>query len=40
MTSDGGPLRYRAAHRASRWGPGQAPKLERVRLEGEPPLGA
>jgi alkaline phosphatase D len=37
---DGGPLRYRVTHRAKLWGPGEAPKLERVKLEGDPPLGA
>jgi alkaline phosphatase D len=39
-SADGGPLRYRVAHRAALWRPGTLPVLERVRLEGTPPLGA
>jgi alkaline phosphatase D len=37
-TPDGGPLAYRVAHRARLWKPGEAPVLERTRLEGTPPL--
>jgi alkaline phosphatase D len=39
-TPDGGPLRYRVVHRAALWKAGEAPALERVRLDGIPPLGA
>ncbi|HMG55791.1 MAG TPA: alkaline phosphatase D family protein, partial [Kofleriaceae bacterium] len=35
---DGGPLVYRVAHRARLWRPGEAPALERTRLEGTPSL--
>jgi hypothetical protein len=35
---DGGPLAYRIAHRAKRWAPGAAPRLERGAVEGELPL--
>jgi alkaline phosphatase D len=35
---DGGPLAYRIAHRAKRWAPGTAPRLERSAVEGELPL--
>jgi alkaline phosphatase D len=35
---DGGPLAYRVAHRVALWEAGKAPRLERTRLEGEPPL--
>ena len=37
-TEDGGPLRYRVAHRVSRWEPGQAPLLRQEILEGDPGL--
>jgi alkaline phosphatase D len=37
-TPDGGPLRYRVAHRARLWQPGTAPKLERSLLEGDAKL--
>lgn len=37
-TPDGGPLRYRVSHRAERWRPGIAPKLEQRVLEGDPKL--
>ncbi|MDF7774057.1 alkaline phosphatase D family protein [Sphingomonas sp. AOB5] len=37
-TPDGGPLRYRVSHRASRWQPGDSPKLEQRVLEGDPKL--
>jgi alkaline phosphatase D len=36
--ADGGPLAYRVAHRVKRWTPGIAPRLERITLEGTPPL--
>jgi alkaline phosphatase D len=36
--ADGGPLRYRVLHRASRWSAGEQPSLERVVLEGDPDL--
>jgi alkaline phosphatase D len=39
-TPDGGPLRYRVAHRAALWRAGETPSLVRTKLEGEPPLGA
>jgi alkaline phosphatase D len=32
---DGGPLRYRLAHRVALWRPGETPRLERVRSDGE-----
>jgi alkaline phosphatase D len=35
---DGGPLLYRVAHRTPLWRPGEPPQLERIRLEGTPPL--
>jgi alkaline phosphatase D len=35
---DGGPLRYRVAHTARLWRPGEAPRLERKVLEGDPGL--
>ena len=35
---DGGPLRYRVAHRVSRWQNGAAPSLERQVIEGTLPL--
>jgi alkaline phosphatase D len=37
-TEDGGPLRYRVAHRVSRWEPGEAPRLRQEVLEGDPGL--
>lgn len=37
-TPDGGPLRYRVSHRARKWAPGAAPKLEQRVLEGDPKL--
>ena len=37
-SSDGGPLAYRVTHRAKRWEPGTAPRLERTKSEGELPL--
>lgn len=36
---DGGPLRYRVAHIAKLWKPGERPKLTRQVLEGDPGLG-
>ena len=33
--ADGGPLRYRVAHTAKLWRPGEAPKLEVQLLEGD-----
>lgn len=36
--NDGGPLAYRVVHRAKLWKAGQTPKLERIALEGMPPL--
>jgi alkaline phosphatase D len=33
--NDGGPLRYRVAHRAARWTAGETPKLERRVIEGD-----
>jgi alkaline phosphatase D len=35
---DGGPLRYRVAHTAKLWNPGEAPKLAVQVLEGDPGL--
>ena len=35
---DGGPLRYRVAHSARLWRPGERPKLERHILGGDPGL--
>jgi alkaline phosphatase D len=35
---DGGPLRYRVVHTARLWQPGEAPRLERRVLEGDPGL--
>jgi alkaline phosphatase D len=32
---DGGPLRYRVAHTAKLWQPGEAPKLVQQLLEGD-----
>jgi alkaline phosphatase D len=37
-TPDGGPLRYRVVHTARLWRPGEAPRLERKVLEGDPGL--
>jgi alkaline phosphatase D len=37
-TADGGPLAYRVVHRAKLWQGGETPQLERVLLEGKPPL--
>jgi alkaline phosphatase D len=37
-TADGGPLVYRVVHRAKLWKGGETPQLERVLLEGKPPL--
>ena len=36
--ADGGPLRYRVAHVAKLWAPGEAPKLNVQVLEGDPGL--
>jgi alkaline phosphatase D len=33
--ADGGPLRYRVVHRAALWKAGEAPKLERIVIEGD-----
>jgi len=35
---DGGPLRYRVAHQAKLWKPGERPKLDTMILEGDPGL--
>jgi alkaline phosphatase D len=32
---DGGPIRYRVAHVAKLWGPGERPRLEQQVLEGD-----
>ena len=37
-TDDGGPLRYRVAHRVSLWKPGERPELRQEVLEGDPGL--
>jgi alkaline phosphatase D len=37
-TADGGPLRYRVAHTARLWRPGEAPRLKQQVLEGDPGL--
>jgi alkaline phosphatase D len=37
-TPDGGPLRYRVAHTAKLWRPGEAPRLKQQVLEGDPGL--
>jgi alkaline phosphatase D len=37
-TPDGGPLRYRVVHTARLWRPGEAPRLERKVVEGDPGL--
>lgn len=36
---DGGPLRYRVAHTAKLWRPGEQPRLVQTVLEGDPGLG-
>jgi alkaline phosphatase D len=36
--ADGGPLRYRVAHTARLWAPGESPKLQVQVLEGDPGL--
>jgi alkaline phosphatase D len=36
--ADGGLLAYRVAHRVKRWLPGNSPRLERTRAEGQLPL--
>jgi alkaline phosphatase D len=38
-TNDGGPLRYRIAHVAKLWRPGERPRIEQQVLEGDPGLG-
>ncbi len=35
---DGGPLRYRVAHTAKLWSPGERPRLTRQVIEGDPGL--
>ena len=35
---DGGPIRYRVAHRARRWRAGERPRLEQQIVEGDPKL--
>jgi len=37
-TPDGGPLRYRVAHRAKPWRAGERPHLEQRVLDGDPKL--
>ena len=37
-SADGGPLRYRVAHSAKLWRPGEAPHLKQQVLEGDPGL--
>ena len=37
-TADGGPLRYRVAHTAQLWKPGEQPRLRQEVLEGDPGL--
>ena len=37
-TEDGGPMRYRVAHRVSLWKPGERPLLRQQILEGDPGL--
>lgn len=37
-TPDGGPLRYRVAHRARRWAGGERPVMEQRVIEGDPKL--
>jgi alkaline phosphatase D len=37
--ADGGPLRYRVAHSARLWAPGERPRLRTSVLEGDPGLG-
>lgn len=36
--ADGGPLAYRVTHRVTLWKPGEAPQLERTKVEGTLPL--
>jgi len=36
--NDGGPLAYRITHHVPRWAAGEEPTLERMDLEGVPPL--
>jgi alkaline phosphatase D len=38
MSVDGGPIRYRVAHRVARWAPGERPRLVQRVLEGDPKL--
>jgi alkaline phosphatase D len=35
---EGGPLRYRVAHRVQRWGKGERPRLEQRVIEGSAQL--
>jgi alkaline phosphatase D len=35
---DGGPIRYRVAHNAPMWRPGERPRLTQQVLEGDPGL--
>jgi alkaline phosphatase D len=35
---DGGPLAYRVVHRVPLWSAGQAPRMDRKVIEGQPPL--
>jgi alkaline phosphatase D len=37
-TADGGPLRYRVRHEVALWAAGEAPRLRRTVLEGDPGL--
>ncbi len=37
-TPDGGPIRYRVAHRAARWSVGETPKLQQLVVEGDASL--
>ncbi|MEO5867167.1 MAG: alkaline phosphatase D family protein [Sphingomonas sp.] len=37
-TPDGGPVRYRVAHRAERWKGGERPRLQQRVIEGDPKL--
>jgi hypothetical protein len=36
--ADGGPLAYRVTHRVKAWQPGDAPRVERSRVEGTLPM--
>jgi alkaline phosphatase D len=38
-SDDGGPLRYRIAHVAKLWQPGERPRLTKQVIEGDPGLG-